>query len=186
MPDAWENLDEAFAKLEFEVTDTVRGLTVELWNKVLKRTPQFYGRMVASWTYTLNPAEVYDRSDYVRVQEHDANTDYMDRFGSFAGFMKGHPEAIAIANAESAQKDRAFKLGDTVWFTNGVDHGEGPYAAKVEFGEIHLRAVNIPGNAVARTIDWAKTNFGDDMSPRVAARLRELTIGFPFQVPDGV
>lgn len=160
----WENFDQAFNEFEQECESTVRGLTVRIWDSVLSRTPQFYGRMTASWTYSLNGPEAVDRSDQIVLDD-------FSEFGEVLKLSRGHPAAIAIANTASAGKDRAFKLGDTVWLTNGADH-----ALKIESGEVRLRAVNQPGAPLSRTLDWVGSTWGNNMTPQAAANLRALTI----------
>jgi hypothetical protein len=168
----WENLDVAFDELEQELTEVARGLTVRAFDSLLSRTPQFLGQMVASWTYSLNTPRFENRwqlayaAQLERVEERD----------SFQGLWKGHPVAISIANAANAGNDAAFKLGDTVWFANGVDHGEGPYSEDVEVGNVQLRAVNLPGEPARRTMDWIGVRFGE-ISADQAQRLRERRLG---------
>lgn len=167
----WDNLDEAFQKLESELTDTVRGLSVRGWNSLLSKTPQFYGRMAASWNYSLNVPDFADRS----LEAWTAQADKTD-LGPFEGLWRGHPVAIAIANAANAGKDKAFKLGDTIYFSNGVDHGEGPYSQDVEDGNVHLRAENLPGEPARRTLDWLGVRY-DNISENQARALRAQTLG---------
>jgi hypothetical protein len=146
----WDDLDRAFAELEAEVSDVVRGITVEAWNLVLLNTPQYYGRMVASWTYSLNSPVFVDRS---LAMPNDGDP-YDIR-------QKGHPEGIGIANFASLGRDYGFKLGMSVWFANGVDHGEGPYSQDVEDGKVSLRPENRPGNAVGQAIDTMSVRHTD-------------------------
>lgn len=177
----WEGLDEAFAELEATLADTVRGLSVLAWNRVLHETPQFYGRLVASWTYSYGAPVFVDRSSAVDGDSTTPN-DYRidpDEGDVFAGLHKGHPAAIGIANFASAIAlgGQQFKLGDTVWFANGADHGEGPYASEVERGEIGLRPVNQPGRMASRALDWVQARFGVGMTETKAADLRSLRLG---------
>lgn len=176
----WEgdSLDRAFAELEKECEQIVRGLTVELWRGVLSKTPQMFGRMAASWTYSLNEPHYVDRSRQVPDPEGQKQSALAySNFGEFKGLWRGHPVAIAIANAANAGKDAAFRLGDTVWFANGVDHGEGPYSEAVESGEIRLRKLNRPGQPVARTLDRAHSMYSEGVSAHGGARLKLLRLG---------
>lgn len=182
MPDAalsisaqWNNLDEAFADLEQECTDVVRGLTVFLWNSILTKTPQYFGGMAASWTYTYSASNAKDRSNSVK---REAGWREGSMFGPPDLKYRGHPVAIAIANAASAGKDSEFKLGRTVYLTNGVNHGEGPYSVTVEnYDAGSLRLYNRPGRPVSRSLDAIQSKFGDDISKRYAQQLRAMKIG---------
>ena len=46
----WTGLDQAFAELEAEVTEVIRGITVEIFKHTLEMSPQYFGRYVSSWT----------------------------------------------------------------------------------------------------------------------------------------
>lgn len=167
----WDNLDAAFEQLEADLTNVARGLAVRAWDALLARTPQFYGRMTASWTFSLNSPVFVDRSDAAWAEQ----TDKIDE-GPFAGLRQGHPVAIELANFYNAGRDKAFKLGDTVWFANGVDHGEGPYSQDVEDGNINLRAENLPGEPARRAIDWIGLRYAE-ITPNQARLLRARTLG---------
>lgn len=139
----WSNLDEALAGVEKELTDVARGISCELWNTVLDRTPQFYGHLVASWRYTLN-TPTFVASDYM-------GSDRLDNAGGpdVEPVFRGHPRAIQVAVDASRGVDKRFRLGDTIWMANGADHGEGSYSARVESYEPEqLRERNRPGHAV--------------------------------------
>lgn len=164
----WENLDEAFAELEAECTAVTRGLTVYLWRGILSRTPQFDGRMVASWSYSLGQPNYADRSSEATIRK---------EAGPTQPFRRGDRPSIDIANRYSSGADLPFRLGDQVFIANGVDHGEGPYSVKVEEGGVRLRPMNLPGAPVRRTLDSVSTNFGLDVSQAYAASLKQLKIG---------
>lgn len=183
MDDHWSGLDAAFAELEAECTDIIRGLTVRVFNGFMSQTPQFMGRMVASWSYCLNTPEFYDRSNQVDPLGHKLASHRFNDFGDFRGLYKGHPIAIAVANAANSGADNGFKLGDTVWLTNGVDHGEGAYSQDIEDGNIVLRAENRPGAPVSRTLDFIGVAF-QNISPVRARSLKALRIGQPDASSD--
>lgn len=165
------DLDGAFAALEDELSAVAQGITVVAWNYLLQQTPQFFGRMAASWTYSLNSPEYVDRSE----QAWTAQIPQLDN-GPFPGLWAGHKTAIGIANAANVGRDRQFQLGDTVYFSNGADHGEGPYSGQVENGEVKLRRVNRPGRPAERTLDMVAQRFGVVSADR-AAQLKTLKIG---------
>lgn len=164
----WEGLNEAFAEIEGECTDAVRGISVEVWDGILRKTPQFHGSMAASWTYSLDHPVFENRSEQVLTK--------LDS-GPVQPVYRGHPEALAIANAASLGADRGFTLGRHIWIANGVDHGEGPYSQKIEDGQVMLRKFNQPGRPVGRTLDQIQARYGDDVKPSQAARLKTLKVG---------
>lgn len=179
MPDLkvkWDNLDAAFAELEQEVTAVVRGMLVHTWNSVLVKTPQYYGGLVASWNWTLNPNEAVDRNFMIP----DRSEDNRNRPMVFSTpKYRGHPVGIGIANAMNAGKDLKFKLGDVVYFTNGADHGEGAYAIKNEFPEyygLNQRMYNRPGKMVGRSIDMLRSRYGENVSRSAAIKLKGMRI----------
>ena len=135
----WTNLDAALEALEAELTDVARGLTVRAWNSVLSKSPQFHGRFVASWNYCINEQVYVDRSEYVTVVEQHGVPE-PGQHPVLSAKTAGDTADISIANAENMFKDQAFKLGDVVWFCNGVDHGAGPYSQDIEDGSIRLRS----------------------------------------------
>lgn len=172
----WEGLDEAFAELERECAEVVRGISVRYWNYVLSQTPQAWGRMAASWTYSLNDGgQFYDRSSEVSFE--GPRRQITGKLAPSYFLYKGHHAAIRIANSHSKGRESAFKLGDTIWFSNGVNHGEGPYSQAVENGEVRLRRVNQPGAPVRRGLDYIEAHFGRDVSKEAAQRLRTMRIG---------
>ncbi len=173
----WENLDEAFRELEATCEDVIRGMSIELWNGILSKTPQFHGRMAASWSYSLNTPEFYDRSGQVDAESLKLPSGRYTEFGTFKGLYRGHPAAIAVANKGSAGRDRGFKLGDVIWIANGVDHGEGPYSQAIEDGEVFLRAENRPGAPLRRSVDTLVARYAEDVSPRRAYTLSNLVLG---------
>lgn len=178
MPSAWKGLDEAFAELEAELTDVARGLTVRIWSGILSKTPQYEGRMAASWSYSIGAPEYVDRSHLVSPDPFGQGD--FTHLGYYKDgvvpLYKGAPAAIAVSNSANAGRDKAFKLGDVVYISNGVNHGEGEYSQAIEDGNILLRAENLPGAPVSRTLDWASVYF-NDVSPPKAASLKALTIG---------
>lgn len=171
----WENLDEAFAELEQECTEVARGISVLLWQSILTKTPQRFGGMTASWSYTYSASNFRDRSQQVKPEELAA--DNMWRTDYYSIKYRGHPNAIMIANAASAGRDTEFRLGRKVYLTNGVDHGEGPYSMWVEANPDKLRRDNQPGRPLARSLDMIQSRFGRDVSRDAATKLRTLKIG---------
>lgn len=165
-----ESLDEAFDALEAEITSIVRGMAVEMWDSILTKTPQFYGRMAASWSFSLDTPEFADRTadvDFVGPRKIVVGT-----FEPSTGLYRGHPEAIAVANRANLGRDLQFRLGKTIWMANGVNHGEGPYSQAVENGGVNLRAVNRPGAPVERSVDMINARYGDDVTRVQAERLK--------------
>lgn len=172
----WDDLDGAFEALEAELTPVVRGLAVEIWNDILRWTPQFYGRMAASWTFNLNSPVFVDRSEEVSPEGLNQDRTRHNKFGEFMGLRRGAPTAINIAQLFNVGNDRNFKLGDTIWIANGVDHGEGPYAGPIEEGAIPLRPANRPGAPVRRALDAASLRYAD-VPPVKVQYLKSLNLG---------
>ena len=174
----WIDLDGAFAALEVELTQVARGLSVRAWDSLLSKTPQSFGRMTASWNYSLNQPDFTDRSH----EAWSANRGAADQ-GPTRGLYRGHPVAIAIANANNIGKDARFVLGDTVYFSNGVNHGEGPYSQAIEDGSVQLRPINQPGRPAARTFDWLSQAYAN-VSAVQAKTLAAKKLGANLATPD--
>lgn len=177
-----DGLDQAFNELAEELAQVARGLSVVIWNSVLEKTPQYAGRMAASWTYSLGTPVFVDRSKTMSTGLGDVPPGYVtiNRLTGeeeFIGRRKGDPEAIGIANFASEGADAGFKLGMTIWMANGVDHGEGAYSGDVEGGGVRLRSVNRPGAPVKRTLDAVTTRYGKGISSFDAEYLKNLRIG---------
>lgn len=168
----WEDLDEAFTQLEAELSLVVRGMSFELWHSILIKTPQYLGRMAASWSYSLNTPLYVDRSDQIDTGAIDSDESLRHReTGLFAGLYRGHPAAIKIANRESAGKADSFRLGDSIYMANGVDHGEGPYSVKLEEGGVALRPWNLPGAPLKRSLELITARYSDDVSSSEASSM---------------
>jgi hypothetical protein len=175
----WEGLDAAFAALEQQCTDIVRGIAIEAWNYVLSQTPQFFGDAVASWTFTTVSPSFVDRSNLVDhadplLDEPDPNDPkgFKYQYDPDTIKRKGNSVAIEIANTFSAMAPYTFRLGQEIWFANGR-----PYSQALEDGTINLRSVNRPGHMVSRALDHIQTAYGDQVSPRSVQRLTELKVG---------
>lgn len=168
----WDNLDEAIEDLiKQEITPVVRGLAVFTWNSILTKTPQYHGRLVASWSFSLNSPQFLDRSNSV----HPLGDNFV---GPVQAKYRGHHEAIVVANMANAGRDLPFQLGDTIWFANGADHGEGAYSSFIEnVDESWLRQYNRPGHAVERSLAVVSARFGDDITKQMANQFKNLRIG---------
>jgi hypothetical protein len=171
----WQNLDVAFAELEAELTDVARGITVSAWKHILRLSPQWAGRLVVSWTYNIGSPLYEDRSEH--APEMPTYT-VGDRQVPIP-FQMGSRPAIEVANTLNAGKDKAFKLGDTVYISNGVDHGEGQYAMIAEqlfWKKVHLRYQNLPAQPITYTVDMIGERYSDGVNPAQAGQLRNLAI----------
>lgn len=161
----WENLDEAFSTLEAECTDIVRGITVEVFWNTLKMSPQYFGRFASSWTYRIGSPEFRSSTDF----------DYESEDQGYAEiFRKGSVPAIESALKYNKGRDANFKLGDTVYISNGVNHGEGSYAQGIEDGSIYLRPVNMPGRPLGRAIDIASSWYGNEVHESHVGPLKRI------------
>lgn len=172
----WQNLDKAFAGLEEEVTDIVRGITVEAFQQILLRTPQYYGRMVVSYTYSIGRPIFVDRS-FVYGK---FNSDGQWEPHSWAKVVfKGHLKAVKNGSFFNVGREMSFRLGDTVYISNGADHGEGQYSADVAQdpnGAPYLRAVNRPGNAATKALAFLNSKYSKNVSRYMARKLKTLQI----------
>lgn len=167
MASNWIGLDEAFAELEQECTEIVRGITVEIFNHTLHMSPQYFGRYVSSWTYKVGSPDFWTNPEF---------NYFIEDTGGIPIGRKGDPEAIFSAVLHNAGREREFKLGDTVYISNGVDHGEGPYAEAIEDGTISLRDVNQPGRPLGRSIDRAGVWYATSVNPARVPALRAMRI----------
>jgi hypothetical protein len=167
---SWRGLDEEFARIEAELAATARGITVSVWKGILSRTPQWSGSMAASWTYSIGTPRTVDRSQLFKIAWAP---------GSVAPYKKGSSDAILVANESSHGADSTFKLGDTVYISNGAYSKElGRYAQMIEEGAIPLRGVNMPGTPVATTLEITSVKYGQGVSLAAAGQLKNLKIGF--------
>lgn len=168
----WEGLDEAIDRLvQEQIEPVLRGLSVELWNDNLERTPQFFGRLVASWSYTVGEPLFTDRSDLITFVK-DAEAP-----GKTRARQKGDPEGISIANLNSRGKDLGFRLGQTIWMANGADHGQGAYSTEIEETDpSNLREVNRPGHALAYAVAAIEAKYGQEITGSQALKLKNLHI----------
>ena len=164
---SWEGLDEAFAELEAECANVIRGMTVEIFLHTLQYSPQYFGRYASSWTYKIGSPEFWTNPEFDYVAEDQ---------GYAPIYRKGDYPALASAVKHNLGRDSGFRLGDTVYISNGVDHGEGSYAGLIEDGQIKLRAVNQPGRPLGRALDRAATWFANDVNPKHAANLKAMRI----------
>ena len=162
---AFDNLDQAFEAMEEVLSAKAKEISLDLWDEVLKRTPQYEGRMAASWTYSINVPLFVDRSALVdnslgNLGQSYTSVDLLSGEETFSGRRKGDKEAIAYANFASRFNSEQFRLGNTVWIANGVDHGEGPYSSEIENGGVRLRSVNRPGAPVRYAVDAIINRYG--------------------------
>ena len=89
----WENLDAAFAELEAECANVIRGMTVEIFLHTLQYSPQYFGRYASSWTYKIGSPEFWTNPEFDYVAEDS---------GQVAPSRKGDPEAIFSAMIHSS------------------------------------------------------------------------------------
>ena len=64
----WEGLDEAFAELEAECANVIRGMTVEIFKYTLQQSPQSKGVFVSSWQYSLNRPIYWSNPEFANVE----------------------------------------------------------------------------------------------------------------------
>lgn len=159
-------------ELEEEVAAACIGLGIELFESILYRSPQSSGSYAASWTMSLNVPKAVDRRGMVPASE---KTMTFNRGGPGYDltvgipYSKGDLPAIELAMAASSGIKSAFRLGDTIWISNGVLNEEGEaYGMDIESGEMMLRAVNRPGDALARSCDYVIRQYGSITQSKLA------------------
>jgi len=156
-----DSIDVAFAELEKECTDIVRGMTVDIFHTVLQWSPQSKGVFVSSWQYNIGSPIFWTNPEFVGNERET--------------YVKGNPPAIQSAKEYNAGDEAGFKLGDTVFISNGAESIEGEYAGLVEAG-LRLRPENRPGRPLGRAVDRTATWFKKDMSPAHAAAFKAMRI----------
>lgn len=172
------DLEAKFGEFETEITDIVRGITVELFYSILARTPQYYGGMAASWSYNYNGV-AYDRSRMIEARQVPPGAALYGEKADFNVRRKGDEWAINIAATASAGRDQIFQLGKKVYITNGVTGLEGPYASIVEGWDSSppLRSVNLPGTPMKRALDMIESKYGAGVKKAAVPSLRAWKIG---------
>ncbi len=159
----WEGLDAAFAELEAECANVIRGMTVEIFDYTLQLSPQSKGVFVSSWQYSLNRPVYWSNSEFAGVEPET--------------YMKGNRPAIDAALQANAGDDTPFKLGDTVYISNGAEGLDGEYGILIEDGAMKLRYENRGGlRPLSRAVDRAASWFANDVNPTHAAKLKALRI----------
>ena len=178
------SLEKALQELaEKELAPVVKGLAQEVWNSILIKTPQSFGRLAASWTYSVNVPIITDNSNLVISNEDAKDALQRKKEANLNGEeinvglrYRGHREAIGIAYRMSAGNAQSFKLGDTIYIANGADHGEGPYSEFIE--NIHdtnpnwLYYMNRPGAMVRRTMQNVDAKYSQGISENQAERFK--------------
>lgn len=159
----WEGLDAAFAELEAECANVVRGMTVEIFKTAVTWSPQSKGVFVSSWQYSLNRPVYWSNPFYADIPRET--------------FVKGNQPAINEAFQINSDKDTPFKLGDTVYISNGAEGLDGEYGILIEEGAMKLRYENRGGlRPLSRAVDRAASWFANDVNPTHAAKLKALRI----------
>lgn len=169
-----KQVEEALDALEGDVRQAIAGVAVELFNNIINRSPQYSGAYAASWTISSNEPKYINRRGQVEgtALKRDEDT------GLFieAPFQKGSVPAIDLALRESKGFSEAFRLGDTVWIANGVLNEEGEsYGPSIESGTINLRAVNRPGDALQRSLNFVVGRYGE-ISQQAVVKLKMKTL----------
>lgn len=168
------SLEKALQELaEKELAPVVKGLAQEVWSSILVKTPQMFGRLTASWSYSVNTPIVVDRSSMI-ISNEEADKAREEQ-GPFK--YRGHPAAIRIAYSMNQGNASSFKLGDTIYFANGADHGEGPYSQAIEEADPQwLRRFNRPGAMVRRTAQAVQAKYENGFSEDQAERLKRYQL----------
>lgn len=130
-----KGLDVAFARIEREAAEVARGVAIEVFRRALENTPQYFGRMAASWTISYGTPQTYNQVDPV------VTTD--PKWGKAFWPVVDYSIAIDQAKQRNAGNLDGFRLGQKIYITNGAFHGEN-YARGIEEGTVPLRDVHQP------------------------------------------
>ena len=163
MASDWENLDVAFKELEDECASVIRGMTVDIFKTAVTWSPQSKGVFVSSWQYSLNRPVFWSNPEFAGTEPET--------------YMKGNRPAIEAAFQANAGDEMPFKLGDTVYISNGAEGVDGEYGVLIEDGSMKLRYENRGGNRpLGRAVDRAASWYANWVNPKHAADLKALRI----------
>lgn len=166
----WYDVEVVTTKLEDFFTKVIHGMVHEIFYEILNRTPQATGAYAASWSLSVGSPLVVDRTSMVKTYSFDT----LPKSGYLK--QKGDHEAIEIALSASVGALTYHGLGQDIYITNGVLNEMGyHYAPDIEAEKVVLRAVNRPGNALARALDQAGIRY-EDISTYAASRLSGVTL----------
>lgn len=113
-------------KTEDRVMHVANGIAVELFEEVLRTSPQFSGDFAANWQYSIN--SINSTFNELNLLDDPARP----------SFGAGSHPAIQYAKTMNKGRDTGYQLGDTLYIANSAYHDE-PYALLIENQQINFR-----------------------------------------------
>ena len=166
-------IDDWLLAVEEMTVGAARGLSVSLFNHVIRVSPQYSGDFAGNWKYSVGDP---DKSFQELGLLYSKNTRHYDYRLSHSvhPFIAGDKPAMSAAVSLNSDKPSEFtKLGQTIFLSNSSAPGES-YAWKIENNEIKFRPGNSgePGvySAVAVAMNYAtigKTEVAELLAKRI-------------------
>lgn len=137
------HVDSWVDKVGVETAQVANGMAVEMFEMLLKISPQYSGDFAANWQYSRNIPNT-----------NFSELNLLDQDPSRTPFGAGSRPAINYATVMNKGRDTFVKLGDTFYLSNSAAHHE-PYALKIERNTINFRTeAGNAGKVVERTVNY--------------------------------
>ena len=177
--EAWEQ------EAEKRITDTLRGISVALFNYAVLETPQWTGSAASNWNIT-SAYPSYDMDltlKAVNKSERAAKRPHWQTINSRYGSpvaAKGDERALHVAVGRNQGNLAAIDMWQPVYITNATEDltGEAYIRMLEDNPNNYLRPVNEPGHMIARGLAKAEASFAM-ITPDVEVRLSKLRLGDP-------
>jgi len=142
-------IDAWLESVEDLAVGTLRGLSVKLFEAVLRNSPQFSGNAVANWKYSVNGKDATFDDFFKELfveKERQAFPQILE------AYSKSKPneaaESYAIAGA-AGHEMQVNSLSDVIYISNSVNYNEWLSSAT----ESDLRAANHVGHLISQSAD---------------------------------
>lgn len=160
------NLDQFHAQVAAWIKSVEKGAELVAMNMahealrdVTKFGPQFSGQFVASWNLSVGTP---DTTSY--------QPESVLRGDNVVPYKEGDPDAINVALGRNIGKLKGFKLGQSIFLTNEVEHDE-PYSWMIEENQIAFRPEN---PSKGRTLHRAASSLALDYAKIGGAQILRL------------
>lgn len=141
-----KGIDKWLEDVETLAAEAHRGLSIKLFEAVLRNSPQYSGNAVANWKYSVNSKDV-SFDDFFKELLQNKQDEL--GFDNVEPYSKTQPndqaEAYAIANA-SGRELAVTKLSDVIYISNSVNYDEWLATAT----EANLREANHVGHLISQ------------------------------------
>jgi hypothetical protein len=142
-------IDKWLVQVDTLAVGVLRGLSVKLFEAVLRNSPQYSGNAVANWKYSVNNKDVsYDNFFKELFKDKEEAAWPME----VEPYSKTNPndaaEAYAISNAVGREL-QVQNISDVIYISNSVTYKEWLSAAT----EANLREVNHVGHLISQASD---------------------------------